>query len=795
MLEQLRNIYEENSDITIMNCMYQYGRRDEDGKVLDDFIIIVYKDNSTGKKDHIIIKRPSYNFYMLKKEFENEIYSRSINKQGDVEIVPHNLLFIDKDKVNEIEVRYKFLEKEIAKLTDKEADYNDAIANGDKEAIRKLHADPRIFNSDQSIEDHYRLEFGKYYTNKITKLHKAFFDIETDIRHMIADFPDPATAECPINAISFMDEQANIEYSFLLRNNENPLIEKLENEYLDGKFTPKDIHNFVMNAVGGYKKMVKSGLYETQFRFFWFDSEIELLKSFFDTVYQFDPDFIEGWNSSGFDLDYIIHRIAVLGYDPSIIMSDPRWNFPYLKHYVDTRHKNDFAERGDYTNIACNPVWLDQMIQYCSRRKAKMGSFTSFKLDDIGELTAGVHKLDYSHITTNIGELPYLDYKTFVLYNVMDVIVQKCIEQKTNDLEYIFAKCIVNNTSYKKGHRQTVYLINRMNKEWDKIGYVIGNNVNKWNSEPDKFQGALVGDPLKTNDYSKLKIDGIPIMVCDNLDDFDFKSLYPSDMIEFNIAPNTQIGRIHIWNTFRSEFKIFRHPLIPRNRVPDEYNSLKEGEKYYIKDLGDGYNKINSSKADLNNIKEIFEDLEKHKGKSSESTIKARLKRTLDDFIKNYMNPIYTVDIYLDKEYKKFVTTVPFIPMDWFNVLLYEFVYDNENAYKNEKYSRSGEYIENFVTDNPIEFCRRWLHLAGFKEFLEDWDEYNKKYLTCYSNSGHYDSYIDNNGKLKIVPLIDLGPKKVSNPIIDLNKNQKQNPIFYYGSSKSYGVNLNDFRE
>lgn len=795
MLEQLKQIYPPGSDITIMNCMYQYSKKNEDGKYLDDFIIITYKDNTTGEKDHIIIPKPKYNFYILKEEYYNEVYSQNYNKSGDLEVVSHNLMFIDRDKVDEVEVRYRNIEKEIAKRLDREAEYNDAVQAGDKEAIRKLHSDPRVFNSDQSIEDHYRLEFGKLYSNKITKLHKAFFDIETDIRYMTADFPDPSTAECPINAISFMDELANIEYSFLLRNGENPLIEQFEDEYQSGKFTPEDIHKFVMNAVGGYKKMVRANLNETQFRLFWFDSEIELLQAFFSTVYKFDPDFIEGWNSSGFDLDYIIHRIAVLGYDPQVIMSDPRWGFPYLKHYVDERHKNDFAERGDYTNIACNPVWLDQMIQYCSRRKAKMGSFTSFKLDDIGELTAGVHKLDYSHITTNIGELPWLDYKTFVLYNVMDVIVQKCIEQKTNDLEYIFAKCIVNNTSYKKGHRQTVYLINRMNKEWSKLGYIIGNNSNKWNHEPDKFLGALVGDPLKTSDYAKIKIDGTPIMVCDNLQDFDFKSLYPSDMIEFNIAPNTQIGRINIWNTFQSQFNIFKAPWLSRNYIPQEYSCLKEGNKYYIKDLYDGFNKINASKGDIENIRLIIEDLQKYIGKSSEGTIKTRLRKAIEDFTDNYIKASNMVDIYSDREYKNYIGTVPFIPMDWINVILYEYVYPDENAYRNEKYSRSGEFIENFVTDNPIEFCKRWLHLAGFKEFLEDWDEYNKKYKTCYSSSGNYSSYIDDNGKLKIVPLFDLGVNKIKNPIYELDKDQKIKPLFFFGGINDSGVNINEFNK
>ena len=57
------------------------------------------------------------------------------------------------------------------------------------------------------------------------------------------------------------------------------------------------------------------------------------------------------------------------------------------------------------------------MIQYASRRKSKIGSYKSFKLDDIGLKEAKVKKLDYSHITDSVVELPWLDFKTFFLYN------------------------------------------------------------------------------------------------------------------------------------------------------------------------------------------------------------------------------------------------------------------------------------------------------------------------------------------------------------------------------------------
>ena len=38
--------YKDGEDLTIMNCYYQYGKKDPDtGKRLDDYICLVYKDN------------------------------------------------------------------------------------------------------------------------------------------------------------------------------------------------------------------------------------------------------------------------------------------------------------------------------------------------------------------------------------------------------------------------------------------------------------------------------------------------------------------------------------------------------------------------------------------------------------------------------------------------------------------------------------------------------------------------------------------------------------------------------
>ena len=75
------------------------------------------------------------------------------------------------------------------------------------------------------------------------------------------------------------------------------------------------------------------------------------------------------------------------------------------------------------------------------------------------------------------------------------------------------------------------------------MGYVLGCNVNKSN-EKVGFAGAFVADPTLVSEKPRLKIDGRPTMLCDNLDDFDYKALYPSIIDESNMAPFTQHGKV-----------------------------------------------------------------------------------------------------------------------------------------------------------------------------------------------------------------------------------------------------------
>jgi hypothetical protein len=193
-----------------------------------------------------------------------------------------------------------------------------------------------------------------------------------------------------------------------------------------------------------------------------------------------------------------------------------------------------------------------------------------------------------------------------------------------------------------------------MAADWYKMGYIIGNNNNRENPKPPKYLGALVGKPLNTNGYSKMKIDGRDIWLCENCDDYDFKSLYPSIMGELNIAPNTQIGKVDIPNK----------------------------------------------------------------------------------------------------------------------------IYKDENAYNIEetKYSRGGEFIENLVTDNILEYCSRWFNLPDISEMINYTDEYYSQFcqykVSSINTSGMYGN--------PIVPIIPT--TKEPHKAIRFNQPKVIQPIFFYNN-------------
>ena len=595
--DQLIPSYPLGSDLVILDATYHFPNKQQVESYngvktvyTPDTMTIVYKDNTTGKKGIEVIEKPNYVFYMLKNNIPTPKY---------------DMFFTDMKNLDEIKCKYRDVNKAIAEKLDqyegttKYTDlYKKNVRDGNYKANMEFQKSRRVFGSDIPINDFYRMRFAEQYKNTETPVSRAYLDIEVDVKLSPTDFP--TNGNCPINAISYFEHDTKRLFTFLLNQKD---VNPKSNEFcttVDNREFNEEFKGF-LNETLGSEKVKDFKLENIQTKVLVYNDELTLLKDLFGYINYTKPDFLMVWNMS-FDIPFIINRIIALGGNPKEIMCihDISPLYENCNYIIDSDHE-DFSTKGDYADITSYTVYLDQLIQFASRRRGG-AQYRSYSLDYIGNEMAGVQKLHYENIAANVMELPYNDYRTFVKYNMMDVLVQYCIEFKADDILYVFDKALLNCTEYKKVHRQTIYLSNRATIMFKNFGnYVLGNNLNKFKPKPTvKYEGAYVADPCKFGDKYKDKVNGIPIMRASNAIDFDFTRLYPSITQEYNMAPNTEIGYI---------------------KIPNK-------------------------------------------------------------------------------------------------------IYEAENATHNEKYTRSGQFIEDMTSECDIEFAHRWFNLASFKEAYADIIEY-----------------------------------------------------------------------
>lgn len=518
--------YPEGSNLTLLDVKYKISTVDDKGKRRKDYALVTFKNLDTNTQEFDIIYEPEYTFYVAKP---------GVN-------ITNNMAFIEKSLVDPVTCKYNQLTKTIADVLGESKVFSDNIKSGNYKLNQLFYMNPRIFGADIPIINFIRIEFNRTYRNQVFNPVVGFYDIEVDILNMVGSELNPG--ECPVNAISLFNGSTNIIYNFILRNPENPQIESLENRMRNNPLSFQEkVQKFIEDDIGNPDRVKKYNMTDVKLSFGFFDNELEMISTFFNMVKECHLDFAVAYNAA-FDLPYLIARLQRLGVDPCNIICDKDIPEKECYYHIDQQNLNEFEERCDYAFISSRTTYLDQMIIYASRRKGR-SAIPNYRLDTIGSIECGVNKLDYHDITTDIAKFPYLDFETFWLYNIIDTVVQACIERETEDLSYVFNNALEMCTSYQKIFRQTVYLSTRAYEFYYDEGFIMGNNANKFNTEKVKFPGAFVADPKLISDRNKCYNHGY-INKFYNANDFDYTSLYPSLIREFNMASHTQIGKIEI---------------------------------------------------------------------------------------------------------------------------------------------------------------------------------------------------------------------------------------------------------
>ena len=563
----------DTEDLLLLNVLYHRPTKE---RGWNDYASVLLKNVSTGEKQVVLIQNPRMVLYEVKEECRDYNYTPAYREKKDT--IPHKIAY--KDVIKEIEKIAGEQGREFIQRCNNSKNYS---------AKKNIHKYPYVLATDYDYPSLFRINWLMYYANPDIKveLTKMYLDIEVDSID-VPGFPTPDI--CPINAVSIVDPTGSTVYEFMLDNPDNKQI----GEFMDNIESFKQECKDKFNSVYG----------DFEYKFILFQEEIDMLRELFKLINRLKRDFCLIWNM-GFDIPYIINRIKVLGYDPSEIMCPDDVAIKECYYKKDMMHF-DFKTRNDAFFFNSYTVFLDQMAQYIKIRKSR-SEIKSVKLNNIAKIEIGDEKLDYSE-DANIKTLPYVDYHKFILYNIKDSLLLLGIENRTNDIDNVFHRASQFATPYNLIFSQTRLLKNHAYDSYMQQGFVIGNNRNvdySNYSDPDdeknlkeKFEGALVGDPLLNSRIGAVIFNQKSKFVFLKCVDFDFSSMYPYVKIAHNIGHETMIGKIQ----FDSKYNI--QDVFPN--ATEEDDGLRDNGKDFAEAiLSRDYAYIGSRFLSLPSVEEI----------------------------------------------------------------------------------------------------------------------------------------------------------------------------------------------
>lgn len=294
-----------------------------------------------------------------------------------------------------------------------------------------------------------------------------FFDIEVDPGLKVTEFPNPKEAKYPINMITTIFNK--VITCYVLDNGTEAITEK---EGVNLKI---------------------------------FKNEKELMLTFITDFKKDDPDFLAGWNSIAFDMEYIFNRLPKLKIAQGSLSK-------FDEFYVD-------SFRFSCHLAGCVP--LDQLHLY------KMFNFTkeeNYKLGYIAQKKLNITKID---LELPINEMYYKKLNTLIEYNIRDSVILEKLENLMNHINLLNEIRTICRTCFASGSSPFGQIDSIM------VTYLNSKGLASKNSDPhvekEKYPGAYVQPPIP----------GIYNIVSD----FDFTSLYPSNIMTYNIGVNNFIAK------------------------------------------------------------------------------------------------------------------------------------------------------------------------------------------------------------------------------------------------------------
>lgn len=237
-------------------------------------------------------------------------------------------------------------------------------------------------------------------------------------------------------------------------------------------------------------------------KFIPFENEYEMLYVFFNKYVPQMP-LITGWNFVNYDWKYLVNRCKKLNIDPSVASPSKRLIEPDM--------------------IPLHRPVVDYMRIY-SKWDNKVDVKESAKLDYVADQVLGLTKIKYNGTLKDLYEK---DFRKYIFYNIVDTILVMYIDKQISVLDTYLGLANISRVELAGAFspiRMTEALLVR---EFYQKNRVL---IRKKEQQEEKtYEGAFVKDPIP----------GLYEWVVT----YDFASLYPTTMRQFNISPETYLGK------------------------------------------------------------------------------------------------------------------------------------------------------------------------------------------------------------------------------------------------------------
>ena len=335
----------------------------------------------------------------------------------------------------------------------------------------------------------------KYYNGaKSPELHKSFFDIEVDRKGYEYLTVDQLIEKacCPINAISIYNNWQDTLFTLMLKP------ETLSKE----------------QALEVCKKFENT---------FLFDDEKGLLEALIELFK--DSDLVCGYNSSRFDIPYIIRRLNnVLGKKSANRLNV--WDVEPKEKSA----KDDFGS--SHIEYELYGKWnVDYLVLY---KKHERGKKESYKLDSIAEIELGENKVQHDE---SLEDMYRNRYEDFIKYNRQDTMLVKRLEDKLKYIDIHNVQCHSICCTY--------------DATLGTVGWCDQCFINKSHElnmiVPDKniFKGKEYLGVTPAGAHVPSPIIGLH----ENIMSYDMHAIYPSSARTVNMSPETIIAQVRLTKT------------------------------------------------------------------------------------------------------------------------------------------------------------------------------------------------------------------------------------------------------